>query len=100
MVATLSSDGVVTLYYNGVEIKTVTAENFASWPVLNPTTDDASAIIRFFKALFSTGDTSSVAQAEGNWVSAQRIYNRVLTQEEIISNMKAEASRLGLSTFQ
>ena len=100
VVATLSSDGVVTLYYNGVEIKTVTAENFASWPVLNPTTDDTSAIIRFFKALFSTGGTSSVAQVEGNWVSSQRIYNRVLTQEEIISNMKAEASRLGLSTFQ
>lgn len=100
VVSTLSSDGVVTLYFNGVETATVTAENFASWPVLNPTTDDTSAIIRFFNALFSTGGTSSVAQAEGNWVSSQRIYNRVLTQEEIISNMKAEASRLGLSTFQ
>lgn len=99
VVMTLSSDGLVTLHHNGVKRVATTAENFASWPVLNPTTDDTSAVIRYITSMINLGNNSSVAHVEGNWVSAQRIYNRVLTDEEINQNMLAEAQRLGLSTF-
>lgn len=95
LVVTAGSNGEMKVYHNGSLIKEDTVENFGSWPTM----DINGEYFQYLTALMGTG-SGSVAQDDGAWVSSQRMYNRVLTQEEIISNMKAEAGRLGLSTFQ
>lgn len=92
-------DGKIYLYYNGVKAAEAAAEDFSSWPKLDPTSDDTSAVLRYVSCLFGTGATTAVMNTAGNWCSSQRIYNRALTEAEINNNMIAEAKRLGLSTF-
>ena len=95
LVVTAGSNGEMKVYHNGSLIAENTVEDFGSWPTM----DTNGEYFNYLNALLDTGSRAT-AQADGAWVSSQRMYNRVLTQEEIISNMKAEASRLGLSTFQ
>ena len=41
----------------------------------------------------------SVGENANHWIKTQRIYNRILTDEEIKKNEACEAAKLGLSTF-
>lgn len=95
LVVTAGSNGEMKVYHNGSLVVVNTVEDFGSWPTLNTNGE----YIQYLSNMLGTG-SGSAAQSDGAWVSSQRMYNRVLTQEEIISNMRAEASRLGLSTFQ
>ena len=91
-VIVFGADGTITIYANGVNITKSDAtapEDFVSW--------DIDTIVNNFKLFtsqsnrFPTGDT--------DFLSAQRIYNRPLSQEEIIKNRDYMASKLGLVTF-
>lgn len=87
IVFTFSSTGDVNFFFNGQKCDApVTAENFQAWDFDTMFGGDWSLLNNW-----NTGD--------GTYTAAHRIYNRVLTDEEVTKNMEYNASRLGLSTF-
>ena len=87
-----NSDGTIKFYANGVDITSASntaPDGFASW--------DADTIADNLYLLCSVSNRFPTTDA--NFLSEQRMYNRPLTQDEIIQNMKYTASKLGLLTF-
>lgn len=86
LAVTFSADGDVNFYLNGIKCDNpITVENFKAWD---------------FDTMFG-GDFSMLndTDAGDNFTSNQRIYNRVLTDAEIINNMKVNSMSLELTTF-
>lgn len=86
VVITFSSSGEVNYYLNGIKCDSPKiVENFKSWD---------------FDTMFG-GDLSLINNTKNdtNFTSNQRIYNRVLTDAEVINNMKVNAMSLELTTF-
>lgn len=89
VVITYSANGEVNCFLNGVKCNTpVTVENFKAWD---------------FDAMFG-GSWSVInnwsTEGTGGLSTYHRIYNRVLTDEEVQKNMRVSATALGLTTFQ
>lgn len=85
VVMTFSADGHVDCFVNGVKGDSpVSVENYKAW--------DFDTMFGGQWSLLNNSSTSGVT-------TALRIYNRVLTAEEVQQNMKANAKMLGLETF-
>ena len=87
-----NSDGTIKFYANGVDITSASntaPDGFASWDI--DTIADNLYLLCSASSRFPTSDAY--------FLSEQRMYNRPLTQDEIIQNMKYTASKLGLLTF-
>lgn len=86
VVHTFSSDGAMGVWVNGHKFGSdAIVENFASWDVDTMFAD------------FSM--RNAYDGSETLYTSSQRIYNRVLSEDEINTNMAVEAAKMGLSTF-
>lgn len=86
VVHTFSSDGAMGVWVNGHKFGSdAIVENFASWDVDTMFAD------------FSMRNAYN--GSETLYTSSQRIYNRVLSEDEINTNMAVEAAKMGLSTF-
>lgn len=84
-VFTFSESGEVNVFINGVKCDApVTDENFASWD---------------FDTMFGGDFSLRNTQLKTGHTISQRIYNRVLTDDEVLMNMKVEAANMGISTF-
>lgn len=85
IVITCTADGHADCYVNGVKGDApVAVENFKAW--------DFDTMFGGNWSLISDLNTAGVT-------TTQRIYNRVLTAEEVQQNMAADAKKLGLTTF-
>ena len=87
-----NTDGTTKFYANGVDITSASdtaPDDFVSW--------DIDTIVNNFYLLCSASNRFSTSDA--SFLSEQRMYNRPLTQDEIIQNMEYTASKLGLLTF-
>lgn len=87
IVFAFSEDGVFNMWLNGIKNDTtVTVENFDHWDI------DASFPSLTMYRVYETNSEEAL-------VASQRIYNRALTEEEVLENMRYNASRWGLATF-
>lgn len=94
VVTTYSPDGTIRRYFNGYGVdESTTIENFASWDYDTMFAASASHLPAML-------GTNQLGAADGSrYLSSQRVYNRVLTEDEIKMNMAVEASKMGLTTF-
>ena len=82
---TCTVDGHADCYVNGVKGDApVAVENFKEWD---------------FDTMFCSGWSLINDVSTAGVTTTQRIYNRVLTAEEVQQNMRADAKKLGLTTF-
>lgn len=85
IVMTFSADGQMDCYVNGVKGDApASVENFQAW--------DFDTMFGGTWSLINNINTAGVT-------TTQRIYNRVLTAEEVNQNMRTDAKKLGLTTF-
>lgn len=85
-------DGTIKFYANGVDITNASdtaPDGFTAW--------DIDTIADNLYLLCSAGNRFPTSDAF--FLAEQRMYNRPLTQDEIIQNMEYTASKLGLLTF-
>ncbi len=86
IVKTFSPDGTIATWINGYKFDNeIVIDNFASW--------DYATMFADFSL------RNSYVGSESSYTSSQRIYNRVLTEDEIRKNMKAEKSKMILTAF-
>lgn len=86
IVKTFSPDGTIATWINGYKFdNNIVVENFASW-------DYDTMFADFSLRNNYIGD-------ENKYTSSQRIYNRVLAEDEIRNNMEAEKSKMILTDF-
>lgn len=86
IVFTFSPEGTVEMWINGYKsIHSATVENFASWD--------------FDNMFGQLGMWRVYSDNENNYTSMQRIYNKVLSEEEVVQNMEYNLSKWGLATF-
>lgn len=91
-VAIFQPDGSIECYINGIKCELVVgtaAEDFAEWDMETITAN--LCMFNTFSSRFGSND--------GDFLSAQRIYNRPLTADEIEENRVYMVSTLGLTTF-
>lgn len=92
IVTTYFPDGTIRRWMNGFPFDTpYTIENFRAW--------DYEGMLATNNTYLPSMLTSNGLGDESQYVSIQRIYNRVLTEDEIKMNMAVEASKMGLTTF-
>lgn len=93
IVTTYSPDGTIRRYFNGYGVKeSTTVANFGSWDFDTMFAASASHLPAILSA-------NQLGNTDAQYVSSQRVYNRVLTEDEIKMNMAVEASKMGLTTF-
>lgn len=89
LAVTFGTDGTIKAYLCGELIHTIEPiDDFINYDTISAMT------------LLATGQAHTSLNTSDYFISSQRIYNRVLTKDEIISNYKYELSRLGVSTFR